>query len=179
MPDPAPILNKKEIAQRIQRIASAIEERKPASDLALVGIHRRGVPLSERVYSLLKPRHPGLRIGRVDISLYRDDLQSLAIMPKLVGSDIPFDLDGMHVILFDEVMHTGRTARAALEELLDHGRPGKVELAVLIDRGGRQLPLCADYVGQDVEVPVGQRVSVRFEEVDGEDAVYVTEGARR
>jgi len=179
MPDKEPILTKQDIAQRIERIATAIEERKPGKDLALVGIHRRGVPLSERVYSLLKPKLPGLRIGRVDISLYRDDLQSLEIMPKLVGSDIPFDLDGMHVILFDEVMHTGRTSRAAIEELLDHGRPGKVELAVLIDRGGRQLPMCADYVGQDVEVPEGQRVSVCFEEVDGEDAVYVTEGGRR
>jgi pyrimidine operon attenuation protein/uracil phosphoribosyltransferase len=179
MPDKEPILTKQDIAQRIERIASAIEERKPGKDLALVGIHRRGVPLSERVYALLKPKLPGLRIGRVDISLYRDDLQSLEIMPKLVGSDIPFDLDGMHVILFDEVMHTGRTSRAAFEELLDHGRPGKVELAVLIDRGGRQLPMCADYVGQDVEVPEGHRVSVCFEEVDGEDAVYVTEGGRR
>lgn len=179
MPDKEPILTKQDIAQRIERIASAIEGKEPGTNLALVGIHRRGVPLSERVYAILKPRLPDLRIGRVDISLYRDDLQSLAIMPKLVGSDIPFDLDGMHVILFDEVMHTGRTARAALEELLDHGRPGKVELAVLIDRGGRQLPLCADYVGQEMEVADGQRVSVCFEEVDGEDAVYVTEGGRR
>ncbi len=179
MPDSAPILSKQDIAQRIERIAAAIEQKQPPSDLALVGIHRRGVPLSERVYMLLKPRLPGLRIGRVDISLYRDDLKSLEVMPKLVGSDIPFDLDGRHVILFDEVMHTGRTARAALDELLDHGRPGKVELAVLIDRKGRQLPMCADYVGQELEVEPGQRISVSFEEVDGEDAVRVTEGGRR
>lgn len=179
MPDTEPILTRQDIAQRIERIATAIEEKRPGDMLALVGIHRRGVPLSERVYALLKPKLKSLRIGRVDISLYRDDLKSLEVMPKLVGSDIPFDLDGMHVILFDEVMHTGRTARAALDELLDHGRPGKVELAVLIDRGGRQLPLCADYVGQELEVPEGERVSVCFEEVDGEDAVYVKVGGRR
>src|SRR6187455_2960068 len=179
MPDKEPILTKQDIAQRIERIASAIEERKPGKDLALVGIHRRGVPLSERVYALLKPKLPGLRIGRVDISLYRDDLQSLEVMPKLVGSDIPFDLDEMHVILFDEVLHTGRTSRAALDELLDHGRPGKVELAVLIDREGRQFPIQADYAGEKVSIAPEQRIAVCFEEVDGEDAVYVREGGRR
>jgi pyrimidine operon attenuation protein/uracil phosphoribosyltransferase len=96
-------------------------------------------------------------------------------MPKLAGSDIPFDLDNMHVILFDEVLHTGRTARAGLDELLDHGRPRRVQLAVLIDRGGRELPLSADFVGEILDVPADKRVAVRFEEVDGEDAVYLTE----
>jgi pyrimidine operon attenuation protein/uracil phosphoribosyltransferase len=179
MPDSAPILTKQDIARRIERIADAIREKCREAELALVGIHRRGVPFSERVYTLLKPNCPGLRIGRVDISLYRDDLKSLEVMPKLVGSDIAFDLDGMHVILFDEVLHTGRTSRAALDELLDHGRPGKVELAVLIDREGRQLPIQADYVGEKVTIQPEQRIAVCFEEVDGEDAVYVREGGRR
>jgi pyrimidine operon attenuation protein/uracil phosphoribosyltransferase len=179
MPDSAPILTKKDIAQRIKGIADSIREKCRVTDLALVGIHRRGVPLSERVYALLKPHYPSLRIGRVDISLYRDDLKSLEVMPKLVGSDIAFDLDEMHVILFDEVLHTGRTSRAALDELLDHGRPEKVELAVLIDREGRQFPIQADYVGEKVTIGPEQRVAVCFEEVDGEDAVYVREGGRR
>ena len=179
MPDSEPILTKQDIAQRIQRIADSIREKCRVDDIALVGIHRRGVPLSERVYALLKPHYPSLRIGRVDISLYRDDLKSLEIMPKLVGSDISFDLDGMHVILFDEVLHTGRTSRAALDELLDHGRPGKVELAVLIDREGRQFPIQADYVGEKMAIEDHQRIAVCFEEVDGEDAVYVREGGRR
>lgn len=179
MPDTAPILTKQDIAQRIERIASAIREKCQVTELAVVGIHRRGVPLSERVYALLKPHYASLRIGRVDISLYRDDLKSLEVIPKLVGSDIPFDLDGMHVILFDEVLHTGRTARAALDELLDHGRPRKVELAVLIDREGRELPLQADYIGECVTIRPEERVSVCFEEVDGEDAVYVQKGGRR
>jgi pyrimidine operon attenuation protein/uracil phosphoribosyltransferase len=179
MPDSAPILTKQDIAQRIERIAEAIRGKCSNAELALIGIHRRGIPLSERVYALLKPHCPSLHIGRVDISLYRDDLQSLEIMPKLVGSDITFDLDDMHVILFDEVLHTGRTSRAALDELLDHGRPAKVELAVLIDREGRQFPIQADYVGERVSIEPEQRVAVCFEEVDGEDAVYVREGGRR
>lgn len=179
MPDSAPILSKLDIAQRIERIADAIRENCPGSALALVGIHRRGVPLAERLFSLLKSHYQELLLGRVDISLYRDDLKSLEIIPKLVGSDIPFDLDGKHVILCDEVLHTGRTSRAAIDELLDYGRPGKVELAVLMDRGGRELPIFARYVGQEVTVEPSQRVQVHFEEVDGEDAVYVQNGVRR
>ena len=178
MPDPKPILTKEDIADRIGRMAEAIRENCQGSELALIGIYRRGVPLSERIYALLKPHYQNLRIGRVDISLYRDDLRSLAVMPKLVGSDISFDLDGKHVILCDEVLNTGRTARAGLDELLDHGRPRKVQLAVLIDRGGRELPISADYVGQSLEVPPDKRVYVRFEEVDGHDSVYVQEGGR-
>lgn len=179
MPDAAPILTQQDIAERIERMAQSIKEKCPHRELALVGIHRRGVPLAERVYALLKPEIPGLRLGRVDISLYRDDLRSLEMMPKLVGSEIDFDLDGLHVILFDEVLHTGRTSRAALEELLDHGRPQKVELATLIDREGRELPMHADYVGEHVSIEPSQRIQVHFEEVDGEDAVYVQQGGRR
>lgn len=179
MPDSAPILTKQDIAQRIKRIAESIREKCSQEELALVGIHRRGVPFAERIYQLLKPHCPQLRIGRVDISLYRDDLKSLEVMPKLVGSDIAFDLDGMHVILFDEVLHTGRTSRAALDELLDHGRPAKVELAAFIDRAGRQFPIQADYVGESVAIQDDERIAVRFEEVDGEDAVYVQKGGRR
>jgi pyrimidine operon attenuation protein/uracil phosphoribosyltransferase len=145
----------------------------------LVGVYKRGVPFAERVYALLKPHCPSLLLGRVDIALYRDDLKKLVMMPKLVGSDIPFDLDDKHVILFDEVIYTGRTSRAAIEELLDHGRPRKLELAALIDRGGRELPLHADYVGEFVDVPDTQRVRVHFTEVDGEDAVYVRERGTR
>jgi pyrimidine operon attenuation protein / uracil phosphoribosyltransferase len=179
MPDSAPILSKQDIAQRIERIAQSIREKCQTEDLALIGIHRRGVPLAERLYSLLKPQIKGLRIGRVDISLYRDDLKALEVIPKLVGSDIAFDLDNKHVILCDEVLHTGRTCRAGLDELLDYGRPRKVELAVLIDREGREFPIQADYVGEQVSIALDQRVTVRFEEVDGEDAVYVTQGGRR
>ncbi|WP_051945968.1 bifunctional pyr operon transcriptional regulator/uracil phosphoribosyltransferase PyrR [Verrucomicrobium sp. BvORR106] len=179
MPDLAPILSKQDVTQRIERIAQAIQERFPGKDLALVGIYRRGVPLAERLYTLLKPHFPDLNIGRVDISLYRDDLKALEIIPKLIGSELSFDLDGKHVILCDEVLHTGRTARAALDELLEYGRPQKVELAVLVDREGRELPIAADYVGERVTIKPEERIAVRFVEVDGEDAVYVQQGGAR
>lgn len=179
MPDSAPILSKSDVAQRIERIAESIKENCPRPALALVGIHRRGVPLAERLYALLKGHYQELLLGRIDIALYRDDLKSLEKIPKLVGSDIPFDLDGRHVILCDEVLHTGRTSRAAIDELLDYGRPGKVELAVLMDREGRELPMFARYVGQAITIQPQQRIQVHFEEVDGEDAVYVQNGVRR
>ncbi len=179
MPDSAPILTKQDIAHRIGRLAEGIRSSCPGDELALVGIYRRGVPLAERVFALLKPYYQSLLLGRVDITLYRDDLKNLEMMPKLVGSDIPFDLDGKHVILFDEVIYTGRTSRAGLDELLDHGRPKQVQIAALIDRGGRELPVHADFVGETLKIAPHQRISVCFEEVDGEDAVYVREGGRR
>lgn len=175
MPDPAPLLDSQAIQQRIQRIADSIRENHPQGNLALIGIHRRGVPLAERLHQLLQPYYPAehLQLGRVDISLYRDDLRSLRLMPKLIGSDIPFDLDDKHVILCDEVTHTGRTTRAAIEELLDYGRPAKVEVATLIDRNGREFPIQAAYIGEYLEILPNQRVQVHFTEVDGEDAVYI------
>lgn len=179
MPDSAPILTKQDIARRIGSLAEAIRDSCPGDELALVGVYRRGVPLAERVFALLKPHYKSLLLGRVDITLYRDDLKNLELVPKLVGSDIPFDLDDRHVILFDEVIYTGRTSRAGLDELLDHGRPKRVQIAALIDRGGRELPVHADFVGEKLEVAPHQRISVCFEEVDGEDAVYVREGGHR
>lgn len=180
MPPAAPqILTQADIQHRIERIAAAIRERVTVPELALVGIYRRGVPLAERLYTLLKPHYQVLNIGRVDISLYRDDLKSLEVIPKLIGSDLAFDLDDRHIVLCDEVLHTGRTARAALDELLEYGRPRKVELAVLVDREGRELPIAADYVGEHVIIKPEERIAVRFVEVDGEDAVYVQEGGAR
>lgn len=168
-----PILDQNEIQLRIEAIAKAIVEDSPKLPLAFVGIHRRGIPLAERVYKILQTQFSDLVLGRIDISLYRDDLSSLSVVPKLVGSEINFDLEGRHVILFDEVIQTGRTTRAALEELLDYGRPSKVEIAVLIDRPQRDLPLYAKYVGEVVDVSPEQRIQVHFAEVDGEDAVYL------
>ncbi|TLD69851.1 bifunctional pyr operon transcriptional regulator/uracil phosphoribosyltransferase PyrR [Phragmitibacter flavus] len=173
MPDPAPLFDHQAITQRIERLANLIRENHPDGNLALVGIHSRGVPLAERLYALLKPHFPDLELGRVDISLYRDDLGNLATIPKLIGSDIPFDLDDKNVILCDEVTYTGRTTRAAIEELLDYGRPAKVEIAAFIDRDGREFPIHAAYIGEHLDILPHQRVQVRFTEVDGEDAVYI------
>lgn len=168
-----PILDSQEIQLRIEAIAQAILKAEPQLPLALVGIHRRGIPLAERLHQLLQSKLADTVLGRIDVSLYRDDLSSLNVVPKLVGSEIDFDLEGRHVILCDEVIQTGRTTRAALEELLDHGRPDKVEIAVLIDRPHRELPLHANYVGERIDASPEKRIQVHFVEVDGEDAVYL------
>lgn len=155
-----------------QIVARWVEE----PTIALVGVHRRGVPFSERLARLLMRRGKRIELGKVDITQYRDDLQTMAMVPKLEGSEIGFDVDGAVVILCDEVIYTGRTSRAALEELLDYGRARCVQFAVLVDRPGRELPIQPDYVGlklQEGELRADQRVSVRFEESDGWDEVFI------
>lgn len=170
------IMGKDEMAACVARLAASICARaQGAAQLALVGVHRRGVPLSQRLAAAMKDL-PCARIvmGTIDITQYRDDLKAMKVLPRLEGSDIDFDMEDAHVVLCDEVLFTGRTTRAALDELLDFGRPHCVQLAVLIDRGGRELPIQADYVGMTVaDIATDERVCVRFAEVDGYDAVYV------
>ena len=171
------LLNSEELGRCLEGLADAIAARwADETRLALVGVYRRGVPFSERLAALLKARGKQVDLGRVDITQYRDDLQTMRDVPKLEGSDIPFDVEDAVIILCDEVIFTGRTSRAALEELLDYGRPRCVQFAVLVDRPGRELPLQPDFAG--VTVPVGaltmdQRVSVRFAESDGWDEVFI------
>lgn len=144
--------------------------------LALVGAYNRGVPFSQRLARLLIAKGKTVDLGKVDITQYRDDLQTMGMVPKLEGSEIDFDVDDAVIILCDEVLYTGRTSRAALEELLDYGRPRCVQFAVLVDRPGRELPIQADYAGitlKDGDLRQDQRVSVRFEESDGWDEVFV------
>lgn len=163
------------MAGAVGRLAADIIERASGAErLVLIGIHRRGVPLSQRVAALIRERGgPEVFLGTIDITQYRDDLAMMKMAPELAGSDIPFDLDDAHVILCDEVIYTGRSVRAALDELLDHGRPGIVQLAVLVDRAGRHFPIQPEYAALKIEIPPTERVSVRFQEVDGEDAVFV------
>jgi len=165
------------MARSLEQVAGQIVQRWPGSEtLSLVGVYRRGVPFSERLASLLIACGRNVELGRVDITQYRDDLQAMAMVPKLEGSDIAFDVDDAVVILCDEVIYTGRTSRAALEELLDHGRPRCVQFAVLVDRPGRELPIQPDFVGLKLhndDLRADQRVSVRFEESDGWDEVFV------
>jgi pyrimidine operon attenuation protein/uracil phosphoribosyltransferase len=161
----------------IERLAAEIcAAHSKASTLALIGIHKRGVPLAHRIASAMKSKPCGeVHVGTIDITQYRDDLKTLAVLPKLEGSDIPFDVNDAHVVLCDEVLYTGRTIRAALDELLDHGRPARVQLAVLIERGGREFPIQPDYVGLHADATPDERVRVRFEEVeeDGVDKVFI------
>ena len=171
------LLNSDEVSQCLEKLADQIAARwADETRIALVGVYRRGVPFSERLADLLRARGKLVDLGRVDITQYRDDLNTMRIVPKLEGSDIPFDVDDAVIILCDEVIFTGRTSRAALEELLDYGRPRCVQFAVLVDRHGRELPLQADYAGTIVragELTLEQRVSVRFKESDGWDEVFI------
>jgi len=165
------------IARCIKRIAREIVEHHGGIDnLALIGIVRRGANLAERLAALLN-ENGGLSvpIGTLDISSYRDDGKGVPGDPRLLGRHIPFSLDDRQVVLVDDVLYTGRTVRAALTALANLGRPASVELAVLIDRGERELPIRADYVGRNITAAAGQRVYVRLSEVDGVDAVLIGE----
>ncbi len=162
------------IDRSLRRISHEILEKNAASldNLALVGVLTRGVPLARRISENLI-RFEGLDapVGSLDITLHRDDLS--VEDPELKGSNVPFDVTGKTVVLVDDVLYTGRTARAAMEALLELGRPAAVRLAILVDRGHRELPIRADYVGKNVPTARGQRVLVNLEETDGEDGVIV------
>lgn len=165
------------IGRAIKRIAREIAERNDGvTNLVLIGIVRRGARLAERLAQLLQVENGNaIPVGTLDISSYRDDGRGAGPEPQLLGRDIPFSLDGRKVVLVDDVLYTGRTVRAALNAITDLGRPASVQLAVLVDRGERELPIRADFVGKNVQAPTGQRVYVRLDEVDGVDAVLMGE----
>ena len=148
------------------------------SDLIIVGIQRRGVQLAGRIAALIE-ESDGVEIpqGSLDITLYRDDLQSVGPRPVVGATSLPGDIEGMNVVIVDDVLYTGRTVRAALDELADFGRPARISLAVLVDRGGRELPIRADVVGRRVDVEPGARVDVMIDEVDGRTAVVIVPAA--
>jgi pyrimidine operon attenuation protein / uracil phosphoribosyltransferase len=172
---PAQALDASAIARTVKRIAHEINERNPgAANLVMVGIVRRGARLAERLAAALAENgNRAIPVGTLDISSYRDDERGAPGDPRLLGRDIPFALDRMHVVLVDDVLYTGRTVRAALDALADLGRPESIQLAVLVDRGERELPIRADYVGRNIEAPRDQRVYVRLAEVDGVDEVVI------
>jgi pyrimidine operon attenuation protein / uracil phosphoribosyltransferase len=165
------------LARSLTRIAHEIVERnRGIEDLALVGIRERGVPIARRIArQLLEITGSQVPTGALDITLYRDDLMRQAVGPQpLVRStDIPFDLDDRVILLVDDVLYTGRTIRAALDALIDFGRPKAIQLVVLVDRGHRELPIKADYVGKNVPTSRRESVQVRVEEVDGHDEVVI------
>ena len=162
-----------DIAAGVERLADAIRAANPEQPIALVGIRSRGDEVAERLLTHLSGDDRELNFGVLDISLYRDDFEHLHENPKLQESDIPFPVDGAHIILVDDVLFTGRTIRAALDALSDYGRPAKVELAVLIDRGHRELPIHATYTGITLETNRLDHVHVSLEGTDGEDLVRV------
>jgi pyrimidine operon attenuation protein/uracil phosphoribosyltransferase len=167
------------VGRSLMRIAHEILERNRGTDhLALVGIRARGVPLAERLASNLKTAGSSdVPTGSLDITLYRDDLMRHQVGPQpiLRRTDIPFSIDDKTIILVDDVLYTGRTIRAALDALTDFGRPKEIQLVVLVDRGHRELPIRADYVGRNVPTSRQQSVQVRLLEIDGRDEVEVNE----
>lgn len=169
-------LNAEDIAAGVERLAAAIREKHLGKPVALVGIRSRGDEVAERVLTLLSEDDDWeLSFGVLDISLYRDDFAHLHENPLLQESDIAFTVDGAHIILVDDVLFTGRTIRAALDALSDYGRPGKVELAVLIDRGHREMPVQPDYVGIALDTRRLDHVLVSLEGTDGKDEVRIVE----
>ncbi|MEA2536775.1 MAG: pyrimidine operon attenuation protein / uracil phosphoribosyltransferase [Chloroflexota bacterium] len=169
------IMTADEIRRATVRISHEIVEKQAGTGgLALVGIQRRGVPLAHRIADAIA-EHEGavLPVGALDITFYRDDLSLIAQQPLVKGTDLPFDLNGTTVVLVDDVLYTGRTIRAAMDALVDFGRPQAIRLAVLIDRGHRELPIRADHVGKNVPTSREEIVRVHLAETDGEDGVDI------
>lgn len=168
------LLNATQLDATLRRLAFQILEHHPARKLAFVGIRKRGVPIAARMISILKEYRADIAQGEVDITFHRDDLHNIEAMLDVGRSsiDIP-DLDERCVILFDDVLFTGRTIRAAIGEVLDFGRPAKIELAVIVDRGHRELPIQPDYVGVVHTTQPGEYIRVSLKEEDGQDAVYL------
>lgn len=171
------VMSADDLGRAIRRIAHEILERHHGAErVVLVGVHTRGVPLAEEIADAIDSfERIKVPVGELDIGLYRDDL-GLRPTTRLSRTLIPVDLTGETVILVDDVFFTGRTARSALDALLDLGRPDKVELAVMVDRGHRQLPIRADYVGKNIPTAPDERVSVRLQGVDGIAGVWVGDG---
>jgi pyrimidine operon attenuation protein/uracil phosphoribosyltransferase len=165
-----------EVDQALSRLADEILERDTPEELALVGIRTRGVPLARRLAARIQERSgTDVPVGVLDITLYRDDLTTIASQPVVRDTVLPFPVDGRRIVLVDDVLYTGRTVRAALDQLIDFGRPRRIELMVLVDRGWRELPISADYIGKVVETTLKQMVDVKLQEQDGLDEVVLME----
>jgi pyrimidine operon attenuation protein/uracil phosphoribosyltransferase len=172
------VLDREDLRRTLVRIAHEIVERNGDERVALVGIHTRGALMARRLRSIIEELVQGpVPLGEIDISFYRDDVAARmpADQPVVHSSHIDFALEGTTIVLVDDVLYTGRTVRAAIEALFDYGRPARVQLAVLVDRGHRELPIRPDYVGKNLPTARSQRVNVRLEETDGVDEVEINQ----
>jgi len=174
------ILTQDEINRAIIRISHEIlENNKGSKDLAIIGIRTRGYFIAKRIAkSITTIDGTDLPVGALDITLYRDDLSVISEQPVMHKTEIDFDIEGKHIILVDDVLYTGRTIRCALDALIDFGRPKGIQLAVLVDRGHRELPIRADYVGKNLPTSQKELVEVKLQEVDGEEDIVFIEEAQ-
>ena len=172
------ILDHEDIRRALTRIAHEIVERNHGCEgLVFVGVHTRGVPLANRIATIIKQfEHTRIPIGTLDITPYRDDLPYLEAQPFLRPTNIPADIEGKRIVLVDDVLYTGRSIRAAMDALIDFGRPQSIQLVVLIDRGHRELPIRADYIGKNMPTATHEEVVVRLKEIDGKDEVAIVKG---
>jgi pyrimidine operon attenuation protein/uracil phosphoribosyltransferase len=170
------LMKSDEVASTLNRLADEILEANNGRPVVLLGIHRRGVPMARRMAKRMAQkldREP--QFGILDINLYRDDLTKVAFQPVVHKTEVPTDIDDHDIILVDDVLYTGRTVRAALDALCDFGRMRSIQLAVFIDRGHRELPIEANFIGRKIKTKDNEVVEVKLTEIDGEDAVYVME----
>jgi pyrimidine operon attenuation protein/uracil phosphoribosyltransferase len=169
------VLDHDDMRRTLVRIAHEIVEKNPGGEIALVGIHRRGASLAQRLHALAgELLDTTVPLGFVDISFYRDDLAIRPSAPIVHATQLDFSVDGRTIVIVDDVLYTGRTVRAAIDEVFDYGRPARVQLAVLVDRGHRELPLRADYVGKNVPTSRSESVHVLLTEHDGRDGVVIS-----
>jgi len=173
----AKVLDEQAIDKSLERIAhEIIEKASLGKETAIVGIKSRGAHLGERLadkIGAISGSRP--KVGALDITLYRDDLTRVSEQPVVHATEIDFDIDGKRVVLVDDVLFTGRTIRCALDALIDFGRPAEIQLAVLVDRGHRELPIRADYVGKNIPTSTGETIDVRLKETEGKDEVFICE----
>ncbi len=171
---PHVVLDAAAFERTVRRLAHEVTERAGGEDFALVGIQTRGVPLAERIAAMLgEIEGRSIECGSIDVTLYRDDYRTTLKSEIPMGNHLSFPIDGKNIILVDDVLFTGRSVRAAIDELISFGRPKRIQLLVLIDRGHRQLPIRADYVGKNVPTNIADKVKVKMAEVDGEDSVVI------
>ena len=177
MKEKAQLMDEKAISRAITRVShEIIEKNKGIENVVLVGIKTRGVPIANRIAKKIESiEGVAINTGQIDITLYRDDLKEIDVDPVINGSSIDFDINNKVVVLVDDVLYTGRTVRAALDAIMDVGRPNAIQLAVLVDRGHRELPIRADYVGKNVPTSRHEIISVMLDEIDKQDSVTINE----
>ncbi|MBC8527616.1 MAG: bifunctional pyr operon transcriptional regulator/uracil phosphoribosyltransferase PyrR [Candidatus Cloacimonetes bacterium] len=171
------ILDEKEMTRILKRMANeVIEKNKGCKNLYVIGIHTRGVPLAKRIAQYIeKFEDTKIPVGSLDVTLYRDDLAYIAHQPVIKDSILPFDIEGKHILFVDDVLSTGRTARAAMNAILDYGRPASIQLLVVIDRGNRELPIQPDFVGKKVPISKEEVIKLFLKEMDDKDEVVIFE----